>query len=147
MFTEAREKVPSNNKDKERTNTMHKFNIGDRVVTNGSTPRDNTKVLTPELYGTVVGYDTDGKNIVKMDGDSELSYIADHELNPTRKYKVRITRTETYYRDVEVEADNIEDAIEKAEENEQDNEYAELFDCPDDVQTSFKDANGNEKGE
>ena len=57
------------------------------------------------------------------------------------KFKVRITRVETYYRDVEVEAENIEDAIAKAEDNEQDNEYAELFDCPDDVQTSFKDAN------
>jgi hypothetical protein len=63
------------------------------------------------------------------------------------KFKVRITRVETYYRDVEVEAESIDDAIAKVEENEQDNEYAELFDCPDDVQTSFKDANGNEKGE
>ena len=53
------------------------------------------------------------------------------------KFKVRITRVETYVRDVEVEAESIEDAIAKAEDNEQDNEYAELFDCPDDVQTSF----------
>ena len=58
------------------------------------------------------------------------------------KFKVRITRVETYYRDVEVEAESIEDALAKAEENEQDNEYCDLFDYPDDVQTSFKDARG-----
>lgn len=57
------------------------------------------------------------------------------------KFKVRITRVETYYVDVEVEADSIDDAIAKVEDNEQDNEYADLFDCPDDVQTTFKDAN------
>lgn len=54
-----------------------------------------------------------------------------------RKFKVRITRVETYTRDVEVEAENLGDAFVKAEENEKNNEYAELFDCPDDVQTSF----------
>ena len=72
----------------------------------------------------------------------------DNERTKTMsKFKVRITRVETYTRDVEVEAESIEDALAKAEENEQDNEYAELFDCPDDVQTSFKDANDEEKGE
>ena len=61
-----------------------------------------------------------------------------------RKFKVRITRVETYNRDVEVDAENLDDAIAKAEENEQDNEYADLFDMPDDVQTSFKDAGNGE---
>ena len=53
------------------------------------------------------------------------------------KFKVRITRVETYCRDVEVEAENQDDARAKAEENEQDNEYSALFDCPDDVKTYF----------
>ena len=52
-------------------------------------------------------------------------------------YRVRITRTETYVRDVEVVAANWDEAVEKAEENEEENAYADLFDCPDDVQTKF----------
>jgi len=52
-------------------------------------------------------------------------------------YKVRITRTETYVRDVDVVAANWDEAVEKAKENEEENEYADLFDCPDDVQTEF----------
>ena len=63
------------------------------------------------------------------------------------KFKVRITRVETYSRDVEVEAESMDDAIAKVEDNEQNNEYAELFDCPDDVQTSFEDANSGDEGE
>lgn len=70
------------NKDKERTNKMeHKFNIGDRVVTNGATPHDNTVVLMPNRKGIVVGYDTDGKNKVMMDGEDMPCFVADYELN------------------------------------------------------------------
>lgn len=53
------------------------------------------------------------------------------------KYMVKITRTEVYEREVEVEAEDARAAIAKARENEQDNEYAELFDCPDNVMTDF----------
>lgn len=53
------------------------------------------------------------------------------------KIKVKITRTETYERIVEVEADSEEEALQIAEDNEQENEYADMFDCPDDVDTEF----------
>lgn len=62
------------------------------------------------------------------------------------KFKVKITRTEVYEREVEVEAEDARAAEEKARENEQDNEYAALFDCPDVVQTTFRDANGENDG-
>ena len=52
-------------------------------------------------------------------------------------YKVRMTRTETYVRDVEVVAANWDEAVEKAKEYEQENAYSDLFDLPDDVQTEF----------
>lgn len=53
------------------------------------------------------------------------------------KIKVKITRTETYERIVEVEADSEEEALQIAEDNEQENEYSDMFDCPDDVDTEF----------
>lgn len=53
------------------------------------------------------------------------------------KIKVKITRTETYERIVEVEADSEEEALRTAEDNEQENEYSDMFDCPDDVVTEF----------
>lgn len=53
------------------------------------------------------------------------------------KIKVKITRTETYERIVEVEAKDEAEALEIAEDNEQENEYADMFDCPDDVDTEF----------
>lgn len=124
---------------------MSKFNIGDRVETNGAAPKDNTTALMPHRFGTVVGHDTDGKNKVLMDGESEPSFIADHELDAVaaKRFRVRITRTEVYYRDVEVAADNLEDALQKVQDNEQNNEYAYLFDYPDDVSTTFKGADNN----
>ena len=124
---------------------MSKFKIGDRVATNGAAPKDNTMQMMPNRVGTVVGYDTDGKNKVLMDGESEPSLIADHELDAVaaKRFRVRITRTEVYYRDVEVAADNLEDALQKVQDNEQNNEYAYLFDCPDDVSTTFKSADNN----
>lgn len=53
------------------------------------------------------------------------------------KIKVKITRTETYERIVEVEADSEEEALQIAEDNELENEYSDMFDCPDDVDTEF----------
>ena len=55
------------------------------------------------------------------------------------KFKVTINRTEFYRRDVEVEADSLEQALKVAEENERNNEYDFLFDMPDDVSVNFKD--------
>lgn len=60
------------------------------------------------------------------------------------KIKVKITRTETYERIVEVEADSEEEALQIAEDNEQENEYSDMFDCPDDVDTEFS-IPGNEE--
>ena len=54
-----------------------------------------------------------------------------------QKYTVRITRTETYVRDITVEADSWADAKELVERREEENEYAEMFDCPDYVKTDF----------
>lgn len=53
------------------------------------------------------------------------------------KFKVEITRIETYRRTVEVEAETAEAAKALAEANEQENEYADMFDCPDEVSTEF----------
>lgn len=62
------------------------------------------------------------------------------------KFRVKITRTEVYEREVEVEAEDAAAAEEKAKENEAENEYAVLFDCPDTVTTDFAckgDGNSN----
>ena len=59
---------------------MSKFKIGDRVVTNGALPRDNTKQIMANRHGTVIGFDTDGKCKVQMDDEAEPLYIADHEI-------------------------------------------------------------------
>lgn len=61
------------------------------------------------------------------------------------KFRVKITRTEVYEQEVEVEAEDARAAIAKARENEQNNEYAELFDCPDNVKTDFSYAGAGEK--
>lgn len=61
------------------------------------------------------------------------------------KFRVKITRTEVYEREVEVFADDAVAAIAKAKENEQENEYAQLFDMPDDVHTEFSYAGAGEK--
>lgn len=53
------------------------------------------------------------------------------------KFKVEITRTETYRRTVEVDAETAEAAVTAARANEQANQYAELFDAPDGVSTEF----------
>lgn len=55
------------------------------------------------------------------------------------KFKVKITRKETYVRTVEVEAKDLASAIARAKEAESNNEYYQLFDCPDDVKVSFED--------
>lgn len=60
------------------------------------------------------------------------------------KIKVKITRTETYERIVEVEAKDEAEALQIAEDNEQENEYSDMFDCPDDVDTKFS-IPGNEE--
>lgn len=61
------------------------------------------------------------------------------------KFRVKITRTEVYEREVEVFADDAVAAIAKAKENEQENEYAHLFDMPDDVHTEFSYAGAGDK--
>ena len=53
------------------------------------------------------------------------------------KFKVKISRTEIYERVVEIEADSKDKAIAIAKDNEEENEYAYMFDCPDDVTTDF----------
>lgn len=53
------------------------------------------------------------------------------------KFKVTITRTETYTHEVDVDAENEEQAEAIVRQREQDNEFAEQFDCPDDVETHF----------
>ena len=84
---------------------MSKFKVGDRVETNGATPRDNTKQLMPHLRGTVVGYDTDGKAKVWMDGEDAPWYIAEHELDryiltfKDAEKMVRAALAETKYAD------------------------------------------------
>ena len=60
------------------------------------------------------------------------------------KIKVKITRTETYERVVEVDAKDEAEALKIAKDNEQENEYSDLFDCPDDVDTKFS-IPGNEE--
>ena len=57
-----------------------------------------------------------------------------------KKFKVKITRTEVYEREVEVEAASKKEACRIAEEREQDNEYYAMFDAPDDVKTTFEPA-------
>ena len=52
-------------------------------------------------------------------------------------FKVKITRTEVYERVVEVEAKSEKDARRIAQDRELDNEYANMFDCPDNVFTKF----------
>lgn len=61
------------------------------------------------------------------------------------KIKVKITRTETYERIVEVEAKDEAEALEIAEDNEQENEYSDMFDSPDEVETNFS-ISKNEEG-
>lgn len=65
------------------------------------------------------------------------------ERAKTMKMKVRITRVETYYRDVEVEAATADEAVETAKRKEAANEYANLFDLPDDVESEFKVVDGD----
>ena len=54
------------------------------------------------------------------------------------KFKVTITRTETYTHEVDVDAENEEQAEAIVRQREQDNEFAEKFGCPDDVETHFE---------
>lgn len=53
------------------------------------------------------------------------------------KFTVTITRVETYTHEVEVDAENEEQAEAIVRQREQDNEFAEKFGCPDDVETYF----------
>ena len=59
------------------------------------------------------------------------------------KYKVQITRKETYTASVEVEADNPDEAKAIAEARELENEYVDLFDLPDEVEKDFTVLDGN----
>ena len=56
------------------------FKTGDRVVTTGNIPLDNTVVVRTGLKGTVTGRDTDGKYRVEIDGESEPWYLAEREI-------------------------------------------------------------------
>lgn len=53
------------------------------------------------------------------------------------KFKVKITLTETYDREVEVEATDGKQAVKIAQDRWADNEYTNMFDCPDDSSTEF----------
>jgi hypothetical protein len=53
------------------------------------------------------------------------------------KYKVKMVRTEIYERVVEIEAESKDAAIAIAKDNETNNEYAEMFDLPDEARTDF----------
>ena len=53
----------------------------------------------------------------------------------SKKFLVRIQRTEWYSHDVEVEADSMADAIREVERLEEEGEYDHHFDAFDDVET------------
>lgn len=53
------------------------------------------------------------------------------------KFTVKITLTETYDREVEVEATDGKQAVKIAQDRWANNEYTNLFDCPDDSGTEF----------
>ena len=57
---------------------------GDRVVTTGRIPLDNTKFVPAGLTGVVLGRDTDGKYKVAIDGEAEPWYLAGHEIRPVK---------------------------------------------------------------
>ena len=57
-----------------------------------------------------------------------------------KKFKVKMTRVETYERVVEIEANSIDEAVRKVKDNERENEYYAMFDSPDDVETTFEPA-------
>lgn len=52
-----------------------------------------------------------------------------------KKFNVRIQRVEYYNVDIEVEAESVAAAIESVRKREEANEFAGMFDCPDDVET------------
>ena len=52
-------------------------------------------------------------------------------------YTVKITLTETYEREVKVEAESKEQAMKIARDKWEDNEYTNLFDAPDNSETDF----------
>ena len=54
------------------------------------------------------------------------------------KFTVKITRTETYTHEVEIEAETAEAAKRIVEENDMAGEYEQNFDCFDDVSTEYE---------
>ena len=56
------------------------YKNGDKVVTTGGIPHDNTKCIKAGLKGIVLGRDTDGKYKVAIDGEAEPWYLAEHEI-------------------------------------------------------------------
>lgn len=56
------------------------YKNGDKVVTTGHIPHDNTKCVKAGLKGVVIGRDTDGKYKVAIDGEAEPWYLAEHEI-------------------------------------------------------------------
>ena len=56
------------------------YKNGDKVVTTGGIPHDNTKCAKAGLKGIVLGRDTDGKYKVAIDGEAEPWYLAEHEI-------------------------------------------------------------------
>ena len=56
------------------------YKNGDKVVTTGNIPHDNTKCVKAGLNGVVLGRDTDGKYKVAIDGETEPWYLAEHEI-------------------------------------------------------------------
>ena len=69
---------------------------------------------------------------------SEHNKDKDNEDEKMSKFKVTITRKETYTHEVDVDAENEEQAESIVRQREQDNEFAEQFGCPDDVETHFE---------
>ena len=96
------------------------YKNGDKVVTTGKAPLDNTKWVKAGLKGTVVGRDTDGKYKVKIDGETEPWYLAEHEIKKNEGAEVKAVKVEGCF--TEWYAPTFKDPYE-------DNaEYAEFYD-------------------
>lgn len=61
-------------------------------------------------------------------------------------YKFLITRTEKYETEVLVKAESREEALATIQEREEDNEYADTYDCPSEVKTKFTCLEGDSDG-
>lgn len=74
-----RKALSRKDKDKGKDKKMN-YKNGDKVVTTGNIPHDNTKCVKAGLKGVVIGRDTDGKYKVAIDGETEPWYLAEHEI-------------------------------------------------------------------